>query len=220
MTIPEKDSKILWARAAGICSRPGCFTELTRLVASGAYTVGEMAHVIAEAKDGPRGDGVGGNNTYSNLILLCPTCHTHVDKAPAGEFPEEELLEWKVSHEKRVASLVGSDLYDRSALNKLITQLLADNHRAWLQYGPESKMARESPNSNAHELWKNRIDTVILPNNQRVTHLLGRHLSLFRDDELPLIRDFFEHADSYRLHRDEKLDQYPKFPTRFPGIFQ
>jgi len=38
---------------------------------------------------------------YVNLILLCPSCHTHVDKAPE-EYPEDLLKKWKKDHEAQV----------------------------------------------------------------------------------------------------------------------
>jgi hypothetical protein len=41
MAILEADIKLLWGRAAGICSRPGCQEDLTRLVeGSKNYNVG------------------------------------------------------------------------------------------------------------------------------------------------------------------------------------
>lgn len=46
MTISTIDTKILWGRAGGRCSKPGCGDDLTVLVGTGRYIVGEMAHVI------------------------------------------------------------------------------------------------------------------------------------------------------------------------------
>jgi hypothetical protein len=47
MAIEEKDIKLLWGKAAGRCSYPGCQADLAPLLmASGATVPGEMAHVI------------------------------------------------------------------------------------------------------------------------------------------------------------------------------
>ncbi|WP_271183643.1 HNH endonuclease, partial [Novosphingobium resinovorum] len=68
-----------------------------------SYLTGEMAHIVARQAEGPRGDGVGGDNSYENLILLCPTCHTRIDKAP-NDFPVALLQKWKADHEAWVDS--------------------------------------------------------------------------------------------------------------------
>src|ERR1019366_4311808 len=104
MSINSKDTKKLWGLAAGRCSRPGCDEECIRLLASNPTVIGEMAHVIAQSPKGPRGVQQGGEDTYENLILLCPTHHSEIDKAPAGTFPPGILLDWKKQHEAEVAN--------------------------------------------------------------------------------------------------------------------
>jgi 5-methylcytosine-specific restriction endonuclease McrA len=100
MATSDSDVKILWGRAAGICSNPDCRQDLTVILEQkGSYNIGEMAHVIARKPGGPRGKAGGGADDYANLILLCPTCHTRIDKAPEGEYPEPMLHEWKQEHE-------------------------------------------------------------------------------------------------------------------------
>jgi hypothetical protein len=48
MSISELDIKLLWGRAAGICSNPECQKDLTTLLETGGtgYIIGEMAHVV------------------------------------------------------------------------------------------------------------------------------------------------------------------------------
>lgn len=116
MSITSIDEKLLWGRAAGLCSNPKCRDDLTKLVTKGGYTIGEMAHVIAKKEKGRRGVVGGGSDSYSNLILLCPTCHTHVDKAPEGTYSEELLHSWKAEVEELRTSKLGirieNDNYD------------------------------------------------------------------------------------------------------------
>ena len=97
------DVALLWGRAAGRCSAPDCGVELTLdLPIAGRLVVGERAHVISRSPRGPRGEGQRhGANTYDNLILLCPTHHRAVDKAP-DDHPPELLHAWKADHEERV----------------------------------------------------------------------------------------------------------------------
>jgi hypothetical protein len=76
---------------------------LTPLLAkSGNILLGEMAHVIGRKPKGPRGSTKYGTvDTYENLILLCPACHTLVDKAPR-DFPATLLRKWKADWESHV----------------------------------------------------------------------------------------------------------------------
>lgn len=102
MAISDKDIKLLWGRAAGHCSVPGCPEDLTRYLArSGDIVLGEMAHVIGRKPGAARSDGAVADNSYENLILLCPNHHTLVDKASA-DHPAELLHTWKQDWEAEV----------------------------------------------------------------------------------------------------------------------
>lgn len=61
-----------------------------------------MAHIIANKPDGPRGVAGGGDDTYDNFILLCPTHHKKIDKSPEGTFMVEEIHRWKAEHETAI----------------------------------------------------------------------------------------------------------------------
>jgi HNH endonuclease len=111
MSINTKDIKKLWGLAAGRCSRPGCDEECIRFLADDPTVIGEMAHVIAKSPKGPRGVQQGGEDTYDNLILLCPNHHSEIDKAPAGTFPPDTLRDWKKQHEREVAAAFVSPVF-------------------------------------------------------------------------------------------------------------
>src|SRR6266511_590655 len=103
MSISERDLKLLWWLAAGRCSKPGCPEECIKFLRAGEPTIlGEMAHVIARKPGGPRGKPGSGEDSYDNLILLCPSHHAEIDKAPQGVYTIDTLLEWKRAHESRV----------------------------------------------------------------------------------------------------------------------
>jgi len=103
MTISLPDTKQLWGRAASTCSI--CRHKLDGISSEGkAMVCGEAAHIIAENESGPRGQSIlstSERNSYFNLILLCPTCHTIIDKDPMGN-PIEKLHILKAQHELRV----------------------------------------------------------------------------------------------------------------------
>jgi hypothetical protein len=62
------------------------------------------AHIVARKEDGPRGKSplsAKQRDSYSNLILLCPTHHATIDDIPNGpqEYTVERLQQIKAEHE-------------------------------------------------------------------------------------------------------------------------
>jgi hypothetical protein len=112
MPFALKDTKLLWGRAAGICSNPVCREKVTECGDNGgSFLTGEMAHIIAQSTGGPRGNTMAGSDSYENLILLCPTCHRKIDKSPKGTYTVDMLRDWKVRHEAWVDSLSEARTY-------------------------------------------------------------------------------------------------------------
>ena len=68
--------------------------------------LGEICHIRARRKGGPRYDpslSEEQKNSAANLVLLCPTCHTLVDKDRSGAFSVEWLEAIKAEHEQGAA---------------------------------------------------------------------------------------------------------------------
>lgn len=94
----------LFALSGNQCAKPGCGTVL--LSASGKL-VGEAAHIAAESKGGPRFDtnlSEEQRRAFENLILLCATCHTLVDKDPLT-YTKPKLIRWKRDRETRFSAV-------------------------------------------------------------------------------------------------------------------
>lgn len=111
MSITSKTRKTLWGRAGARCSFEGCQIALTqRDEAESGYTIlGEEAHIIAQKKDGPRGENPiepSRVDLYENLILLCPTHHTLIDEQPA-KYTVDVLHQMKKVHESWVDHNLG-----------------------------------------------------------------------------------------------------------------
>lgn len=105
MSIPEKDLKILWGKAAGRCSMPDCRSvlvhEASKEVPSKNILLGENCHIVAENRNGPRGESIltlAERNRYPNIILLCANHHTQIDQDPTA-WPLEKLHQIKSDHE-------------------------------------------------------------------------------------------------------------------------
>jgi len=101
--LSDRDRKLLWGGAGRRCAR--CRRKLVVEAVNGdrESIVGDEAHIIAEAIDGPRGrDGDRTNlESYGNAILLCKVDHKIVDDQPSA-FPVAALLQMKAGHERWV----------------------------------------------------------------------------------------------------------------------
>lgn len=221
MAISESDIKRLWGNAAGRCAYPGCGQDCLAFVNGQALVViGEMAHVIAKKPDGPRGRPEGGEDTYENLILLCPTHHTLVDKAPEGAFPESMLKEWKHALEAQIrSSLQAPSFASRTELNLFVRKRLIENYACWSTYGPEGAIAQANPNSGAGDIWPYRKLSLLIPNNKSIVSAITGNFHFFSSDEYKLCCEFVEHASGFEQSCLTPLENIPRFPDGFDGIF-
>ena len=112
MSVSYPTKMILAFRSGECCAYPNCTTLLTaNAPAEGdPIIVGEAAHIAGEQKTAARYDPLMSNdarNHYNNLIFLCPTHHTQIDKQPA-HFSVEWLHQRKALHEEKVREAVHS----------------------------------------------------------------------------------------------------------------
>lgn len=221
MAISEPNIKRLWGRSAGRCAFPGCGKDcLEFIVANSPVVIGEMAHVIAKKPNGPRGRPESGEDTYENLVLMCPTHHRLIDKAPEGIYPEELLFEWKEIHETRVSELLESPAFtDRVELNKFARKILIENHTCWETYGPEGEIAKENPNSGAGEIWPFRKLSLLIPNNRIMMSVIKENSDLFTKKEYKVCCKFIEHAEGFEASSINPIEGVPRFPEGFEEIF-
>lgn len=116
MSIPVPDIKILWARSGNRCAR--CFNSLSSEQTDEVvpYVIGEQAHNKGEhsgagsrkasARYDPAQESTE-RNSYANIILLCPTCHTIIDK-DVKTYTVERLKAMKSSHENKISNAIKS----------------------------------------------------------------------------------------------------------------
>lgn len=105
-TYKEKDIKKLISKAGGRCCYRYNGEICKRLLYSNNSIIGEKAHIVAVSKKGPRFDpdyNEATINSYENLMWMCPTHHTMIDKIDDIEiYTVELLLKMKEKHEKDV----------------------------------------------------------------------------------------------------------------------
>ncbi len=105
-SVPEKEMKALIAMSGGICAFPECSR---RLVEPGNADdpmafLGEMAHVVGDSRQGPRGDlpmSDEDRDRHTNLLLLCGDHHKIIDSQPRT-YSVSVLRRIKEDHEERV----------------------------------------------------------------------------------------------------------------------
>jgi hypothetical protein len=155
----ETTIKILWAKSGNRCAFPGCSQALVEEATTldGSQVVGEMAHIVAHSSDeGPRCDPDFPRDKIDlpeNLILLCPTHHTIVDKQ-ANTYTVADLLEWKQVREAKTQEgmaekimMVGAEELEQ-ILGHLGRQPARPATEIFLPTDPSTKMTKNNLTSN------------------------------------------------------------------------
>ncbi|MBK8913243.1 MAG: HNH endonuclease [Phycisphaerales bacterium] len=181
-----------------------------------------MAHIIGRKYSSARHEpDVGANDTYPNLILLCPTHHTLIDSAER-DYPPELLRSWKSDWEGSVAQ-GAAQVTTRDELMRAVALLLAENETAHSEWGPTSLRAATSPSSDdAAQTWQLRRLSVIIPNNRKIVTTLRNNRSFLTLDEWGLATRFIEHAESFESHCGSPRDAgcYLVFPCEFADMIK
>lgn len=105
--IPIEVRRDLWFDAHGRCEFEGCNKPLYEHgVTMQKINLSQYAHIIADSPKGPRGDEILSEQLAqdkSNLMLLCPDCHTLIDNnGMVGLYSKERLRLMKKTHEGRI----------------------------------------------------------------------------------------------------------------------
>jgi hypothetical protein len=227
MAISSDVQRKLLARSGGRCGNPNCRRDLFPDVhPSKIAGVVEMAHIIAQSEKGARGAGElpeSERDEYENIILLCPNCHTVIDKMKLEDLYDEELIkEWKRQHEERIREAVEVPRVDsREELVTRVRDLMRENRAWWEHYGPDSPAARDDPLSEAPRLWLREVRRVLIPNNWEIIHLVERNRDHLTEEELDVTAKFKVHAEAFATkHLTGEADPYaPQFPVEMDEIF-
>lgn len=223
--IPSATRLRLFSEAAGHCQRPECLDPLFPVELGGDKHIAEMAHVIPHGEAGPRYEDRPVRDfdpdAFENLILLCPTCHTKIDKDPDG-FPRNVLLDWKQNHLANLAAKQGIRAYgDRAEVRAAVARLLAENKAIWDKFAPEHGSDFEfNPEAETAEAWSQRMRSVILPNHYRVQAIVQANLGLATDDERRAFAEYQEHVRGLsERHVCGVAGRAIRFPAEMEGMF-
>jgi len=110
-SVSDKTKLRLWVAAGGRCQYPGCNKPLYR----DDLTLADMnrsniAHIIADSPNGPRGDAILSEqlaSDFSNLMLMCYDHHHLIDHDGLADHPVDALRAMKAEHERRIETVTG-----------------------------------------------------------------------------------------------------------------
>lgn len=197
--VPIEVERKLYAESMGRCMNPNCLAPLFK----GSIDIGEKAHIYAY-KDTR-------NNSFDNLILLCPNCHKKFDKQQ--QFSVTEIENWKQQREQRLDELFSVKFSSFSELKKRVAPILIQNREYYEKYYLKSK-----------KLW-NKVEPEILANNQILVEYFKKNLGLIQDSSYDIsnrkyIDEFITHANEFKLTRlDEEKERMVLFPKEIDSMF-
>jgi hypothetical protein len=133
--IPDKEMKALIANSGGVCAFPACtqrFVEPGNDLDDAAF-LGEMAHIVGDSHQGPRGDfpmSDDDRDKHTNLVLLCGDHHKVIDSQPRT-YSVSVLRRMKEDHDERIRRATGGTAAPpKAALTREVihSSLLAVTH--------------------------------------------------------------------------------------------
>lgn len=174
--IAENVKRRLFAESMGRCMNPDCQEELF----INNSDIMEKAHIGAyyETED----------NSFENLIILCPTCHKKFDKA--GFISEDTIKRWKEIRRKELKEFFHIRFSSFDELKEKIVPMLNENYNIYNSYYL----------SNNKYLW-DKFEPKILSNNEKLKLLFENNLNLFQYhsnkmySNLEVIQNFIIHVE-------------------------
>lgn len=199
--ISEHVQRKLYAESMGRCMNPNCRCELF----SGEGDIIEKAHIDAYCNTA--------DNSFENLVILCPNCHTNFDKN--GVYTPDEVKSWKKIRQQEVDSLFRKRHASFDSLKAQVVPLLEENKSLYQQYYV----------GNCKQLW-DKFERTLLKNNRILSNIFKENLELFQShpnesySNRKIINDFLIHVEEFEATRmdTEKVRQV-LFPKEIPSMF-
>lgn len=199
--IDENVKRRLYAESMGYCMNPNCRCNLF----AGTGDIIEKAHIDPYCKTA--------DNSFDNLVLLCPNCHTNFDKNNA--FTPQEILSWKKTRQEELKNFFEKKFTTFEELEAAVVPLLMENKTIYENYYKK----------NNKKLW-DKFEPVILINNRKLKLLLKTNLNLIQKQQeewysnLASIHLFMAHIEEFEATRgDDEKNREILFPVEINSIF-
>lgn len=197
--IPVDTQRYLWIHSMGECGNPECRKNLFEE----NNCIGEIAHIVPYSKNQ--------NNSFDNLIILCPNCHTNADKSHNIEI----LKIWKQQQQEKFVRIKQKRFSSFKELKTYVKPLLERNRCIYEHY---------YLNQENSTLWE-KFENEILANNKKISLAFNGNLSLFQgtknyhNSNYQLAQSFILHVQEFEKTRSgEKLRQV-LFPDGINSVF-
>ena len=225
MAISDKVKRKLLASSGGFCGNPSCHRNLFDFFETGEIqNIEEFAHIIGQKKTGPRGDDdlpLSERDEYENIILLCPACHTIIDKNPLL-YPKEIIKKWKKEHEESIKNLFLAPKYEtREEVRRFLYPIFAENRAIFDQYGPYSDNAEKDPMATELE-WERLCLQKIIPNNRKIESVILANIDLLTEEEFTSFTQFKLHREGFEYNKlsGDVNAAVPTYPIGFENIMK
>lgn len=199
--IDENVKRRLYAESMGYCMNPNCRCNLF----AGTGDIIEKAHIDPYCKTA--------DNSFENLVLLCPNCYTNFDKNNA--FTPQEILSWKKTRQEELKNFFEKKFTTFEELEAAVVPLLMENKTIYENYYKK----------NNKKLW-DKFEPVILINNRKLKLLLKTNLNLIQKQQeewysnLASIHLFMAHIEEFEATRgDDEKNREILFPVEINSIF-
>lgn len=199
--IDETVKRKLYAESMGRCMNPKCQRELF----SANGDIIEKAHIDPYCKTE--------DNSFDNLILLCPSCHTDFDKNHA--FTSEEVSEWKRIRREELERYFSKKYNSFEELRRVVAPLLLENKTLYEAYYLKDN----------RRLW-DKSEATILTNNRKLKMMLLKNMDLVQHhvnkdySNLVYVQRFIAHVDEFENTRsDDEKKRTNLYPPEIDSMF-
>lgn len=242
--IPDKIKLRLWGKAAGRCEYEGCnralwLDSLTKAEFNTAY----IAHLIADKRQGPRGDAKLSKKLraeITNLMLMCDEHHRLIDKEDVEGHPVQRLMVMKRRHEDRIEIqtsiqedkrshilLYGANIGEQNAplsYEKASVAMVPERYPAEPR-AIELSLGNSSYHDHETEYWQIEQEHLTRQFDSYIRRRLAsggvQHLSIFALAPQPLLMELgrllsdIPAGDVYQLHREPADWKWQEHPEGF-----
>jgi hypothetical protein len=225
MSISTEVKRKLLASSGGYCGKPDCHADLFPFFESREITnIEELAHIIGQKDKGPRGKNelpLNQRDEFENIILLCPNCHTTIDKKPQL-FPIDNIIQWKKNHTESIKNIFSVPMFNsREEAMKYLRLLFAENKAIFDKYGPHSENAKYKQ-METELMWEKQSIQKLIPNNRKIEAAIEQNKELLQGNEFSQFIEFKLHREGFEYNKisGDVNSTVPTFPEGLENIFQ
>lgn len=225
MSINKIIIRKLWAASGGFCANPNCHNSLFPFFEDGTIiNIEELAHIIGKRVAGPRGKSTlssSQRDEFDNIVLLCPNCHSQIDKFPTL-YSTNMLQEWKKNHEECIKNLFKAQSFrSKKDMKEFLIPLVEENKSIFTNYGPYSKNAKIDPRATELE-WERLSIQKIVHNNRLIEATIDANIGLLTQEEIKIFSKFKIHREGFEFNRlsGDVNPSVMKFPKDFKKLIE